>query len=148
MSTTTCTARLDAGSGSHGARGGRSAPGVLGVAVTTLGGSFAATAPFAHVATDAAAVVPRRPRRAVTTLGALAWIPALALTLVVFALVGVVAGVSALSVWTWRSLSPARARRGPAETPSTSPRDEAPDGSPAGRGSRRVVRDRTVGYDA
>lgn len=85
-----------------------------------------------------------------TTLGTLAWIPALVLMVVAFVLVGVVAGATTLSVWAYRSLSPARTRpRDSAEVLSVPPRDEsAAETSGRARRPRRVVRDRTVGYDA
>lgn len=114
----------------------------------TASGTFTTTSPFAGLAPDG-----HRPRRVVTTtLATLAWVPVLALTLVAFAVVGVAAGVATVAVWCWRSVSPAQASRaGSCDTDAAPDEPEAP-GPPASdvapaRG-RRLVRDRTFGYDA
>ncbi|MTG89211.1 hypothetical protein GJV82_09675 [Cellulosimicrobium sp. BIT-GX5] len=112
----------------------------------SLGAPFATstvTAPFARLAPDGR----RRPRGVVVTvLATLGWLPVLALTVVAFLVVGVVAGVAAASVWAWRSVSPGQAR--PAAPEGDAPRPaSAPNGS-QDRPRRRLVRDRTLGYDA
>ncbi|WP_353709285.1 hypothetical protein ABRQ22_08995 [Cellulosimicrobium sp. ES-005] len=111
----------------------------------TVSRTFAATSPFTGLAPDG-----RRPRRLVTaTLVTLAWVPALVLTLVAFVLVGAAAGAATVAVWVWRSVSPARApRSGPDDVDA--PRDELePSIAPGVRAPRRrLVRDRTLGYDA
>ena len=114
----------------------------------TVSGTFATTSPFVGLARDG-----RRPRRVVTTaLATLAWVPVLALTLVAFAVVGIAAGVATVAVWCWRSVSPAQAARAGSRDSDVAPDEpQAPgpaatDVSPA-RG-RRLVRDRTFGYDA
>lgn len=111
----------------------------------SVSGTFATTSPFAGLAPDG-----RRPRRLVTTtLVTLAWVPALALTLVAFVLVGVAAGAATVAVWVWRSVSPAQAPR-PGSGGADVPRDDLePSGAPDLRAPRRrLVRDRTLGYDA
>ena len=114
-----------------------------------VSGTLATTSPFTGLAPDG-----RRPRRVVTTtLATLAWVPVLALTLVAFAVVGVVAGVVTVAVWCWRSVSPAQAARagsrGAADVAPDEPEAPGPaaaDVAPAH--GRRLVRDRTFGYDA
>jgi hypothetical protein len=106
-------------------------------------GSFSAASPFASLAQD------RRRRVVATTLATLAWIPVLALTVVAFAVVGVVAAVATASAWAWRSVSPAQPR-------PTRPCCDEDDGTPCDTSAvprapargRRPVRDRTVGHDA
>ncbi|KON72833.1 hypothetical protein M768_19770 [Cellulosimicrobium cellulans F16] len=114
----------------------------------TVSGTFATTSPFAELAPDG-----RRPRRVVATmLATLAWVPVLALTLVAFAVVGVAAGLATAAVWCWRSVSPARApQAGPGG--ADAPRGEveptaASTAAAVGPRGRRLVRDRTLGYDA
>lgn len=114
----------------------------------TVSGTFATTSPFAGLAPDG-----RRPRRVVTTtLVTLAWVPVLALTLVAFTVVGVAAGVATVAVWCWRSVSPARAARAGSRDTDAAPEEPKAPGPAAtdvglARG-RRLVRDRTFGYDA
>jgi len=113
MGTTAFPPRLGADLGALDPAGGRSAPAAAGSAVAAPGGSFTATAPFTTAAADPAGVAPWRARRTLTTtLGTLAWLPALVLTVVTFALVGAVAGIAAFAVWAWRSLSPASSHPG------------------------------------
>ncbi|MBN0039887.1 hypothetical protein JN535_06820 [Cellulosimicrobium cellulans] len=109
--------------------------------------SFATTSPFAELGPDG-----RRPRRVVATmLATLAWVPVLALALLAFAVVGAGAGMATAAVWCWRSVSPARASLvGPRDSGTAPDEPELP-GLPAtavtpARG-RRLVRDRTLGYD-
>ena len=154
MSTTTYAPRL----GTHRRDGGtadrsdgrRLLAGLVALAPSrassgTVSGTFAAASPFTGLAPDG-----RRPRRLVTTtLVTLAWVPALALTLVAFVLVGVAAGAATVAVWAWRSVSPARAPRA-GSGGTDAPQDELePTDAPDGRAPRRLlVRDRTLGYDA
>ncbi|MGW6388506.1 hypothetical protein ACWF5D_17085 [Cellulosimicrobium funkei] len=99
---------------------------------------FTAVAPYA-----------RRSGRVLTTCATLVWLPVLVLTVLAFLLVGAIGGLAAAGVWTWRTVSPVQAR-------PTSDADEYADrpssaSSPrrvAAPRSRRVVRDRTIGYDA
>lgn len=106
--------------------------------------SVATMSVFAAAAPDA-----RRSGRVLTTCATLAWLPVLVLTVLVFLLVGAVGGLAAAGVWTWRTVSPVR-------TGSAGDTDEDPDGSsleslpqiPGAPRGRRVVRDRTIGYDA
>ncbi|QJW36813.1 hypothetical protein [Cellulosimicrobium protaetiae] len=107
--------------------------------------TLVATAPFTGISPDG-----RRPRRALTTtLVTLAWLPALALTLVAFAVVGVAAGVATVAVWAWRSVSPVRTPRTGADDADASRDELDPSATPTGRPrGRRLVRDRTLGYDA
>lgn len=79
----------------------------------------------------------------------LVWLPVLVLTVLAFLLVGAVGGLAAAGVWTWRTVSPVQARptdhadeRADRPSSASSPRPVA---TPS---SRRVVRDRTIGYDA
>ncbi|WP_264030473.1 hypothetical protein [Cellulosimicrobium sp. SH8] len=156
MSTTTYAPRLGthrSGDGSADRSDGRRLlAGLVALAPSrassgTVSGTFAATSPFAGLAPDG-----RRPRRLVaTTLVTLAWVPALALTLVAFVLVlvGVAAGATTVAVWAWRSVSPARAPRA-GSGGTDAPQDEfEPSDAPDVRAPRRrLVRDRTLGYDA
>ena len=106
--------------------------------------SISAMPVFAAAAPDA-----RRSGRVLTTCATLAWLPVLVLTVLVFLLVGAVGGLAAVGVWAWRTVSPVRTR-------SAGDADEDPDGSalqslpqlPGAPRGRRVVRDRTIGYDA
>ncbi|MFE6236039.1 hypothetical protein [Cellulosimicrobium sp. NPDC057862] len=114
----------------------------------TVSGTFAQASPFAELAPDG-----RRPRRIVATmLATLAWVPVLVLTLVAFVVVGVAAGAATVVVWAWRSVSPARAsqaRPRGADAPRGELEPSAPQATSAVRpGGRRLVRDRTLGYDA
>ncbi|WP_163187899.1 hypothetical protein [Cellulosimicrobium sp. SL-1] len=75
--------------------------------------------------------------------------PVLVLTVLAFLVIGAVGGLAAAGVWIWRTVSPVQARPTdhadePADRPSfaSSPRPVA---APS---SRRVVRGRTIGYDA
>ncbi|WP_171467866.1 hypothetical protein [Cellulosimicrobium sp. 72-3] len=103
-----------------------------------------ATSVFAAPAPDA-----RRSGRVLTTCATLVWLPALVLTVLVFLLVGAIGGLAAAGMWTWRTVSPVQARptdhadeRADRPLSASSPR---PVVAPR---SRRVVRDRTIGYDA
>ena len=85
-------------------------------------------------------------------LATLAWVPVLVLTLVAFVVVGVAAGAATVVVWAWRSVSPARApqarpRGVDASRGELEPSAAGPDRRGGLRG-RRLVRDRTLGYDA
>ncbi|MEV8178595.1 hypothetical protein AB0O99_11090 [Cellulosimicrobium funkei] len=75
--------------------------------------------------------------------------PVLVLTVLAFLVIGAVGGLAAAGVWTWRTVSPVQARptndadqRADRPSSASSPR---PGAAPS---SRRVVRDRTIGYDA
>ncbi|UKJ64767.1 hypothetical protein H1Q78_05090 [Cellulosimicrobium cellulans] len=113
-----------------------------------VSGTFATTSPFTGLAPDG-----RRPRRVVTTtLATLAWVPVLALELVALTVVGVAAGVATVAVWCWRSVSPAQAARAGSRDTDLAP-DEPEVPGPAATDiapahGRRLVRDRTLGYDA
>jgi hypothetical protein len=157
MSTTTYAPRLGthrSGDGSADRSDGRRLlAGLVALAPSrassgTVSGTFATTSPFAELAPEG-----RRPRRVVTTtLVTLAWVPVLALTLVAFTVVGVAAGVATVAVWCWRSVSPARAARaGSRDTDAASEEPKAPGPAATDVGlarGRRLVRDRTFGYDA
>jgi hypothetical protein len=157
MSTTTYAPRLDALRSAARAADRSDGPRLLAGLATfapsrtssgTVSGTFASTSPFAELAPGG-----RRPRRVVTTtLATLAWVPVLALTLVAFTVVGVAAGVVTAAVWAWRSVSPARAPQagpGGADVPRGEPEPSiTPAASAVRPGGRRLVRDRTLGYDA
>ncbi|WP_287001972.1 hypothetical protein [Gordonia sp. UBA7860] len=106
--------------------------------------SGAPTSVFTAAAPDA-----RRSGRVLTTCATLVWLPVLVLTVLVFLLVGAIGGLAAAGVWTWRTVSPVQARPTNdadqrADRPSSA-RSPQPVAAPGGR---RVVRDRTIGYDA
>ncbi|WP_144682740.1 hypothetical protein [Cellulosimicrobium sp. TH-20] len=91
----------------------------------------------------------RRSGRVLTTCATLVWLPVLVLTVLVFLLIGAIGGLAAAGMWTWRTVSPVQARptdhadeRADRPSSASSPRPVA---APS---SRRVVRDRTIGYDA
>src|SRR5690606_22855892 len=97
-------------------------------------GTSSATAPFARLAPDGR----RSPRGVVVTvLATLGWLPVLALTVVAFLVVGVIAGVAAASVWAWRSVSPVQPR--PAAPGGAPPRPAPAPTGPQPRPRRRRV---------
>ncbi|MFE9234005.1 hypothetical protein [Cellulosimicrobium funkei] len=117
------------------------APASSGSVSATFG---SATSVFTAVAPDA-----RRSGRVLTMCATLVWLPMLVLTVLAFLLVGAIGGLAAAGVWTWRTVSPVQARppdhadeRADRPSSASSPRPVA---APS---SRRVVRDRTIGYDA
>jgi len=111
----------------------------------TVSGTFATTSPFVGLGSGG-----RRPRRVVTTtLATLVWLPVLALTVLAFAVVGVAAGLAVVGAWCWRAVSPAQASRaGSRDTPDEPEAPAPPTSDVAPARGRRLVRDRTFGYDA
>src|SRR5690606_11005124 len=106
-------------------------------------GTPSATAPFARLAPDGR----RSPRGVVVTvLATLGWHPLPAPTVVAVLVGGAVAAAAAASAWASGSVSPVQPR--PAAPEGDAPRPaSAPNGS-QDRPRRRLVRDRTLGYDA
>lgn len=104
----------------------------------------ASTSVFTAAAPDA-----RRSGRVLTTCATLVWLPVLVLTVLAFLVIGDVGGLAAAGVWTWRTVSPVQARpTNGADHRADWPSSASSPQPVAAPGSRRVVRDRTIGYDA
>ncbi len=104
----------------------------------------ASTSVFTAAAPDA-----RRSGRVLTTCATLVWLPVLVLTVLAFLVIGAVGGLAAAGVWTWRTVSPVQARpTNGADQRADRPSSASSPQPVAAPGSRRVVRDRTIGYDA